>query len=78
MVDIMNNKKMAVQFYAEPELMAQVEYWYKSAGIPKDLFMSRAIKGYLVDIIRAFPQFKGGEQAFIDRKLALRAEYIRK
>jgi len=74
----MNNKKMAVQFNINPEFMAQAEYWYKSAGIPKDTFMRRAIEGYLVDIIRAFPQFKDGEQDFIDRKLALRAEYIRK
>lgn len=74
----MNNKKMAVQFYVDAEFMAQVEYWYKSAGIPKDVFMKRAIEGYLVDIIRAFPQFKSGEKEFIDRKLALRSEYIRK
>lgn len=69
---------MAVQFVTEVEFMAKVEYWYKAMGITKDLFMERSMKAYLSDVISAFPQFRDGEQEFIDRKLALRSEYIRK
>lgn len=73
----MTKNKMAVQFVTDVEFMAKVEYWYKAAGITKDLFMERSMKAYLSDIISAFPQFRDGEQEFIDRKLALRSEYIR-